>query len=216
MNTCHFKYLKSEHLDAMLNRGKIRIGTLYEYRKAEMPDEVRDEQEGRAMAFTNIPHRTTTQNAPLPGVAREIFDLGPNIELIVEDIKFEQDGQVPNTYIYCLSTEASLAALNRYEYDYCVEILNIVAFGEYLAEALFLSGRITNWNVNVKPCEYRDRVLEVNSDNDYNNIYWLKENRFAHQKEVRLVCPPLPQNPIAIPVIIEIPKIAKVLKLVNF
>jgi len=53
MNTISlFKYLRSEHVDSMLGRGTIRLGTLHEYRDIESHGaEIGDLDEGRKWVF---------------------------------------------------------------------------------------------------------------------------------------------------------------------
>lgn len=57
-----FKYLRKDFAEEMMKYGKLRIGTLYGYRRQEHEKGIKDEKEGKKNSITSFPDGAVITN----------------------------------------------------------------------------------------------------------------------------------------------------------
>ena len=82
--------------------------------------------------------------------------------------------------------------------DACVEIVDKSGF----SNAIFYALKKDNWIKDAdrygNPCTYGDRTAKMESSDEWFKIYWLKEKKFEHQDEYRIVFyPPNPSHTLS-------------------
>lgn len=204
-----YKHLESVHADALIKKGSIRIGTLYEYRDQEKHGEgVLDREEGifrthgrRSGHFDETNVDTYMSNfINIEGGGRAYIE---NAELILRE-------SFSNAWVYCVSESEDkiVSAELSSNYDACVELIDPDRFSKEIKK--FLSRRFGYIRIDKSDwlrCQYVGRDLEEN-DQMREVPFLLKEESFSHQKEVRALF--LPKKEIEIkPLVVGIPNLKK-------
>jgi hypothetical protein len=179
-----YKYLRREHADAMLTKGELRLGTLYDFRRNPNP-EIGDAGEA-TLQISTTPSGPYTKDEELPSPIRHVIGglTGNNIQLSFEDITFKTHHDAPDAYVYCMTDEPNKKTLRKFGYDACIEISNLPIFIELIMRGLAVSEKIINIRYQLGKCNYEGRV---STDDILSEIYLRKEAKHLHQKEWRLI-----------------------------
>ncbi len=196
-----FKYMKLKHAIALLDEGIVRIGTLHEYREIERyGPEVGDHEEGKKTAFLSAEHRIVIDllSDSAPAIfARKIlkgwdrFPAGSQIIISMEQgSRLHLTAESPDLYIFCASTEYSLAMMREFRCDACLRIERPQEFFEGLSEAFLEYG---TFEIGAEIL-YGPRERRFESQVDLHPAL-LKDERYAYQCEFRAVWLPAAANP---------------------
>lgn len=185
-----FKYLRPEHAQAMVETGKVRLGTLRYYRQQELlapligdsRDGTRtliELQEGDGSTFGELsPFAKQVAAGTMGGLGDSVF---------MRNNTFVGTIVAPNCYVYCASYERSAAAAG--EYAACVEITDrkmfFLALSQALVQQLRCDVRMMQAIVRYEPEQVDARMAKRR------NPAFTKTEEFRKQREVRAIWLPL-------------------------
>jgi hypothetical protein len=203
-----YKYIPKQFGDLMISEGKIRIGTLYQYKKME-GRESGDRFEGDGLAYFDSHGSYGQGDLPqLFGGGIELLD-GAKITL-AGDAKFVTHVSVPDVYIYCVTTRPDEGIMKEFKCDSCIEIRSVTKFALEIGEVLYDLGLTWSPYPMIRYCDYGERQRRMMDFQDTLSIYWMKTLNYFHQSEVRFVFHP--KLKIAGPVDIEVPAIRSLIR----
>lgn len=192
-----FKYLKSQYADDMLYYGRMRIGTLYEFRQIEQYDAARaDSNEGihNVNIFIERPvHHRRHESS----VQYYLDQFGIEISYS-SNARVSGSIQSSDCYIYSFSDKLCWRLASDFSADACIVIWDI----KQLVERMIASDDLDVKFIELGPIRY------VENDHDVRKLgrvppSFVKEARFALQDEWRLIMPPKKNEEIK-PKIVEI------------
>jgi hypothetical protein len=229
-----YKYLSEKYAASMLEKGNIRLGTLYEYRTSEN-EQVRDEGEGTFTTQQLLSDQTSENRVPSGLLAGE-----PYIDAEGTNPSAIYYAQIPNRNIYCTTMEGSAEVMKQFEAEACLEIMDVNKFFQEVLNELSRQ-KLFHGHAAIKECLYTGRTLDYNelyvesySADHYLNTpadklqaekkagvahalgYWVKDPFYTPQKEMRTVYIPKDQNQEIKPIIINVPGIIPLLRRVVF
>lgn len=176
-----FKYMEAKYADELVNDGKLRIGTLLDYRRREKFGGGRlDEDEGTSELWAAIDARS---NDDIPEFARSIIQIGPSATKVhISGIGVVKPYLMPDAYVLCLSKRYAPAELlpDFEPADACVEIVNPPEFFAALEDSMAAHGQF----IGVHDCKYSGRRVEYPAP--ALNPFVVKDPRYAHQAESRI------------------------------
>lgn len=197
-----YKYMKREHADLLVHKGRMRIGTLLDFQNIEKHRaEVGDAEEGR---------RTTTVAQDLSGITT--FDnlslFGNTFQnLVIEDCGGEAiyiEETSSQYYIFCASSTKDKEAMEAMGYDTCVEIQNPSFFFQLLTQRSELqskSEKMLSSDFMMGPCDYshKSTITAAAANNSVIGgssvpVFFQKLPEFAYQTEFRVVWQPKGEN----------------------
>ena len=191
-----FKYMRKQHARLLLNDGKVRVGTLHEYRDTEAHGcVIGDDTEGTKNLFLDG-HGETWTPASIPAFAKTFFELGHESSVTLEGIRLQVPQESPDFYLFCASSEFNEHALREFGYDACVSIDDPQRFFAAISHRLRHKASLEG----VFHCQYRDRDAPHDSD-DGTHPALIKHPKYKDQHEVRALW--RPQKESVRPVIIE-------------
>lgn len=198
-----YKYLKKPHAELLLTQGKLRLGTLYEYRDTETHGVViGDKDEGKLTTFMDIEHEHWTA-ATQPELIQKMIKLGEGGTMTVGNLKMSLTEHSEDLYIYCTTEVFAKSALADFGYDCCVVIERPEQFFDAISRTVRHKARFGG----VYRCEYVGRSQShENTDRIHPAI--TKDPTYQNQKEVRALWKPVKKTGIA-PLIIECRNAAK-------
>jgi hypothetical protein len=162
-----FRYGKRQYMQAMVERGSIRISPTSFYQTLEL-DGVRANDERAKHCFWPREHTpVSTQD-------------GRGIRLL-SDVRRTVSG--PDYYLLCLSCDWDPALFGEFDADACVIIRNPEVFAERLAHAA--QPQLSGWYFHHNPAEYFD-PYEMDR-HQYFDAAICKDLRFAYQREYRFL-----------------------------
>jgi len=197
-----YKFFRDEaHAQALVERGEVRIGTLYDFRAQEGLDPVRgDAGEGQFTITleSSQPETITAENAPwylkeqVAAMGLPIFSHGGTIDAA---------GNYPDSYIFCTSYVRTAALAADYG-PYCVRINHVVSFftalSRHLTDDIGIASKehigVLGW------CQYEDRSVKVTSataEVPTPPVAFIKKRERGDELEVRAVWYPAQPNPLA-------------------
>ncbi|HBS5706301.1 hypothetical protein J8983_00780 [Klebsiella pneumoniae] len=208
-----YKYMEKKWADEFLKTGSLRVGTLYDFRKADHKPGVSDDQEGFAYSVFDVAEGKTF--ADMSEVERANCGLGTIIPYsLLGDLS--QGGIGPNSnmqfirtstdmYVMCFSMSPNRSAMLKMGYDTCLKINNAEIFINqltrklrtrarmlYIAQQVDYSGKETSYSV--VDCRYP---------------FMTKHADFAYQDEFRAVWKRRDYAPQPSPHIVFIPSAIK-------
>jgi hypothetical protein len=199
----HFKYMENKWADALLTRGSLRVGTLFDYRRTALGEETSDENEGRHEQIHYIDQllfgNRTTDIGALEAYQNPLADLlKTDSRVLISDTLISRNTTDPDVLVYSTTAKCSATSMRRFGCDTCLEIKSTAAFYETLTEVLNQKLPVTfqGW----RPVEYRYRVDEF-TDRDASATH-TKEPKYEHQYEVRATWKPTAAISIS-PLIVE-------------
>lgn len=194
-----FKYLKSEHFDALSNKGSIRIGTLKNYQSLEHGTMVSDSMEG-SKRFTGNYDNVTADQIKGSSALSSLISIGEgggigtlkmNNVVIIE----------PNYFVFSLSNGYSKSDhetwLEQQSYDACYKIATPNHFFR----------KVTKQINKIRPVKFLG-LFEVHYYDEKNGMdffdpknsypaFMLKDyDGFSTQKEIRAVWEPIEKEEI--------------------
>jgi len=206
-----FRYTKRAYAEDLLHRGKIRLGTLYEYKRIEdHAPMIGDEAEGVKSLYDNPAFASA---GGLPRFARSVADRAirnlptdPSTRVLFNQCLFEEVHTSPDRWVYCMSKRLGARVMHSMDpaYDTCVRIDYVRAFFELICAELMRQRVITDGS-RISECFYRDRVQHYLRD-DGRDPAVLKAAKYAAQEEVRFVFVPVEPTTIA-PRFLTLPKL---------
>lgn len=178
-----YKYLERRHAEMMTNEGRIRIGTLFDYRKVEEYDMQRaDINEGKMVFVYDIDKEINVTE--LPDIFADRIEGNANFKNIILRAPLD----APDCYVYCCSQIFDETLMKDFGADCCVEIFDVYAFAEAIGKKLADEGLIYNC-VMPGPCNYIGHEVEHNFKE---TSEFLKDKElFGHQSEYRIIYKPL-------------------------
>jgi hypothetical protein len=198
-----YKYWPLEHVQNLVTHGKVRVGTLDEFRKMEAGFR-RDEGEASGTFREQSGHRASFRD--LTPMGRSVADraMGPASRSIVFDRCTFQASQVhPNAYAFCTSRELSRAAAAGAVA--CFEIVDPVGFFERLSDGVhkeltrlaYRSGLMgAGVEATCRPVMYGSRERSA-AEYGKVDVAFLKPPEFEFENEFRFLwrSPVLPAGP---------------------
>lgn len=200
-----YKYLKAEHARGLLERGTVRIGTLYDYRRTELGAAIADEMEGQSRT-EHIINFAVDMSRPenQSWLSRALFRTHPmQTGITVRDSTFYIEDEDPDCFLYCMSHRFSGRAMRAFQADVCVEILQPGRFIETMVAALRTRSYVLR--ATLSPCDYSGRVRDENAERLPPTL--IKDPRYEYQSEIRLVMEPATSGKLE-PFIESIPELS--------
>ena len=155
-----YKFLHRKYADEMCELGAIRVGTLYEYRNAELySGGVLDAGEGVARLVDTFegPVTAETLAAHSPG-AKMILGWIASPAIVVGGLDFITDRiQVPDRFAYCMSESSDWSASSDPDYDACVEIKWPLSFVAAVTHAIRTARGMDRLGGRLGPVRYTGR-----------------------------------------------------------
>ena len=194
--------MRREHAMTLLQRGKMRIGTLLGYRDVgQHGTAIGDSDEGvKSLHLDGTGERWDASS--IPEFAKAFFNLGPKASLQLDGIRLVMPQQSPDYYLFCASEVADPVAMAEFGYNACVVIERPDRFFPAISHALRHVGVLEA----VERCQYLPRSTPHHQDHGVHPAL-LKEPAYAYQKEVRALWRPIGGPPR--PRFIECRKAAK-------
>lgn len=220
-----FKYTKKRFAKQMLKFGEVRVRTLYEYRHYD-DEEIKDADEGRSITEDYIGE--TKNYSPDDEVSKAIgnllglsFDKDATIK--IGNTRISINNECGNAYLYCLTKSPSKKVMRHFGYDACIEILDHHFFASAIRNKLNRKGLLTRDFNFQHACIYEGRKLkllnqninfvnEIDDRGQMNKTFWLKDKRFVHQDEYRIVYPSTIYDDSLKPIIFKVPEIRNVIQ----
>jgi hypothetical protein len=185
-----YKYLGLvEHAQNLLDRGQVRIGTLFDFRKDDIHDPERgDDDEGTPYTFVQFADVTLTANSSADTLEQAFLRRYAGTA-ITQPMHFRDHTLMlervdENAYVYCLSDRWSEDLLDVFNAEACVEVVNPAGFFRALSDHVV--DRFHTKRTQAGPVTYD--VL----DGPYRSVHelpscFVKHPRFSRQCEHRLV-----------------------------
>ena len=209
-----YKYMDRKWAREFLVNGIIRIGTLYEFRNVELHGaEIGDASEGRKDVYSNkLNYIDTADPEGIPYWMKQRIGMsspGENCRLQIH----ARDGMSgryfePDSYLYCMTDIYDEFAMLSMGYNCCIEVFDVESFCRALSNKL--SHKAEFWGS--AKCHYKDRKVDERDDDI--PASFIKEEEYAHQREVRTLWIPNESKEIS-PVILKAKKAARYCRMVN-
>jgi hypothetical protein len=189
-----FKYCKLPHMQALQERGSVRVGSLYGYRETETHGEmVSDASEGKKV-MSGVISSLTPDNLPkYPDLNKLVsFSYGKieNLQILGRK-EFS-----PNCLIFSASTEYSESThqswLDKEGYEACYRIMSTRLFLKAISRQLDLLG-YKFWGC--APIHYTDEIDIASPSADIHPAL-CKKPIFSRQKEIRAIWRPVTDKPV--------------------
>ena len=195
--------------------GRIRVGTLHDFRRSEHKEGLADSQEGKKAVAHHIEDlRIPYANAPKIGETRDSRALKQfgslqieNMDVALSNVTFSQTFDQPDCFVLCSSENCSRETMEEFEgADSCVEIVDVAEFYNLLTAALndFISVIFRG----VHKVIYQDRQETWNGRDWGHNPALKKDPKYKRQQELRAIWQPGTNQPIK-PVILTSNRIGK-------
>lgn len=197
-----FKFMKKKYVQDFL-KGKVRIGTMTEFREMDEAEWIADPREGTGTNTMGPQDFSTMSEADRLAMIRRIN--ATNAAYISENTKgFKIEGmhleyKPVEGHIFCVSIPPfdtarramCVDAPPEYRYDACVEILDLRRYMQCLLETGIIGiFRFTEVFEDVAlycPVKYRSRVANLDYENPVTNVAFLKDKKFETQQEGRIL-----------------------------
>ncbi len=172
-----YKFGRREHVLALAERGQLYMTPVSYYSNEGLSKGAFDD--GELEVRQTLPKGQTTydvfsKEGKFKGSFKPLAE-GPLIA-----------GQSPNAYVFCLSYDYNKALYEEFEADTCLIIEDADVFINQVCMALM--NKLKGWVVGAGTVTYRNEddffsLYPTNQD-----IYYNKPMKYAHQKEIRIVC----------------------------
>ena len=182
-----YKFTERVHANALCGRGQFKVGTLYDYRRAEVyQGGVLDEAEGTAKLHEIV--RASSYGDLSPFVRTMLRSDGPVEGGGVFGIGFLQETSVPDLYTYCTSAAPDWSCSSDERYDACVEIYDVKGFFRCITAILLSKSLLSQPGWGIGQVLYRGRSHQW--DKLPCPIEFLKDDIYQNQREWRAAWPP--------------------------
>ena len=182
-----YKYMTNQFAEELLSAGSIKIGTLYEYWQEEkLGSEIGDTRE--AMAFCTVLKNDfdrvlsdADNTSTYATFVRRMIAETPGARM---SERFGAYYMPADMYTFCSSAKLSTQLMKEFGYDACVEIFDVDRFVQVVSNGLV--GRATRF-LGGWHCVYRSRSFTYDEAHKLPSPEVIKEPKYAHQCEVRLL-----------------------------
>ena len=183
-----YKYMKSEHTDAFFKRGKLRIGTLYDYRKDEKSNVARmDKGEGTIILYSDEDIDSEHPENISP-IARDCVSVHKGQYTRFIGFRFQKTVEIPNYHILCTSEEYNLKIMSAFDCDCCVQINRPTDFFQTINGCL-RQKVLVHKEYHVERCIYQDRARHwLHQSGPHPAL--IKDPEYEYQREVRVIWTP--------------------------
>jgi len=186
--------MKRKYAEQFLSEGKLRIGSLYDFRNIEKyGEETGDEGEGTKELYTEQKH-VHENNIPdfLKGAIK--VGGGSKIDIIIDgdntiDRKFED----PNLYIYCVSLDFNEDRMRKIGHDACL-VIEDQSFFQHMHNAM--KTKIAPNTQGVLSSVYYGSRRYLHTRDPNIPMAVIKPERFRYQNEARAIWIPDPEKEI--------------------
>jgi hypothetical protein len=184
-----YKFMTSAHAEGLLTEGKIRIGTMFEYRGPQYEGNTRDEEEGLMQYRETYTGSGSNISQYLNRWISCDAQAGPGVH--IENMVTETNVTEINQHIYCTSLVPDWDDVDA-TYDICIRISYVPAFIHILSEIL-ARNNLANKIVAFDKVRYTGRDYNVVRTGPFNTGApevrpgLLKPARFSAQKEYRII-----------------------------
>ena len=205
-----YRYQSKHHNDGLLNKGNLRVGTLYGFRKSEHKRGIADALEGQKRVFHRMKSFCSNYFDPVGRQALRDFGVA-NVDGVkdfrVSNITFERIIEVRDCFIFCMSSELSLSMYQYFEgAESCVFIENPRSFFWRLTYSI---NQITAVEFKgLFPVVYTDEAEPWNCTSWGEAPVNRKTSEFCAQREVRAVWMPKNDGEIT-PIIVNDKKLRR-------
>lgn len=185
-----FKAMRRQYADQFFADGKLRVGTLYDFRRVEdYGDETGDAGEGTKELYSHQRHVT---ESTIPAFLQQKIRVGPGNQL---DIVIDGDGELsaefqdPDLYVFCVSMDFNRERMRRLGHDACV-VIEDTSFFQHLHNAMkpFISPESKGV---LRDVIYSSRRHFHAQDRNL-PMALVKPERFKYQNEARALWQPYP------------------------
>ena len=212
-----FKYSKKAHIDKLLNKGIIRIGTLHEYRDSKYEEGIQDNKEGLKNVNVSVKRLDLASRDP---ATRRVLNnyLGGRIfgegVLIMEGDSpmFTKEVSSDNHLVFCASFEHTPLVLEKFKYDAGVNITHPDNFIKLISTKLKQTHNAKL--VYFDKIEYKKKEEEWNHVNYGQNPMFFKDESFSYQNEIRAIWN-IPNHTELKPQILRIPELKEYCELID-
>jgi hypothetical protein len=180
-----FKYVKADYLREILDHGRIRIGTLYEYRNtAEHQCEIADGKEGRrsivveAQGEAESHEQAESDGVALAAAISNRHDVDVRV-LGAGNGKIVVEAHSPDLYLFSASLKCDRGLMLKLGYDACLRIDDSPQFFAALSQQMCDRGRFLGYREVI----YEDPACPKRAAGIHPAFF--KRADFAHQAEVR-------------------------------
>ncbi|MBA7573477.1 hypothetical protein ES708_15275 [subsurface metagenome] len=183
-----YKYINNKYVNDFFTHGKIRVGTLYEYRNTEKYGTIiGDKDEGTKSKYMELTKSNVTSEEQLPDFARRIakFDLGEGNTAHFKNCVFEERQDSPDCFIYSMCNTYDQAIMHRLDYDTCIKIEQPDEFFTALSRSLRHKATFEGYF----SCIYTNRRRKYNEVDDSRPAL-IKDPVYKSQCEVRAIWMP--------------------------
>lgn len=200
-----YKYLPREYAEALVHKGRLRLGTLHDFQDEELHGStIGDNQEG-------VKHIYDAPGLFIAGTGAKMSPLmkaavGGSVPdgTIFDRCSFTASQRTPNRWLYCTSRSLDERLYKEFKADTCITITDARSFYRSIFDHLV--DRRLGLEMTVIQCVYASRYQ------DYRQVdsippEALKEPRYEVQQEMRAVFVPR-KLPIK-PVIVDVPLSAR-------
>lgn len=173
------------HAEQFYQSGKIRIGSLYDFRNIEKyGEETGDDGEGTKELYTTQKH---VHEGNIPRFLQDAIKVGPgsHFEWIIDgDHKVSRKFSDPNCYVYCVSMDFSEDRMRRMQHDACV-VIEHESYFHHIHNAI--KPKLVSGSKGVLcSVHYGPRYLHHSDDHDI-PLAAIKPERFRYQQEARAI-----------------------------
>ncbi|MDL4862788.1 hypothetical protein NPJ88_010615 [Halomonas elongata] len=208
-----YKYLSEKNFQRIMESGSVRIGTLYDFRRQEHLDGIRDEREGTKELFKHYEGARTIEGGPTGRDLMGMISVGVGASVTFKDMKLSRRLSSPDFFVFCMSSRRSTKVMMEFdEADKCYEVVNFERFFKRITASLNTIVPVSF--KGVFPCNYRIRREEWNGADYGLHPALIKEPSYAGQFEVRAIWQPAVKAEIY-PEIIEARSLRKYVKEVS-
>lgn len=179
-----YKYMKSEHAEMFFRNGTLRIGTLLDFKKNEAFNEaVGDKHEGSHYPYSIIdePIAFGDMSASQAAFFKGTFDAPP--AAIISGIRLTREISSCDFFVFCMTTEPSRTAMEEFECDTCIEIVNPTLFLRALTRKVRILAGDLVWYGHVT---YMDKKYPYTLETGLHPAS-TKDEKYIYQKEYRAI-----------------------------
>jgi hypothetical protein len=200
-----YRYGQRAHCNELLEIGRVRVGTLHDFRRSEHKRGVADPTEGKKEVAHVFPSASFTGNdlSRAPKTKDEsamraygLFRVAPGASVQFTDVEFRMAHESPDCFVVCGSNECSTRTMAQFEgADACLRIIDVQTFVSVIAQELNKITRVEF--AGIAEVKYQARLEEWNGRDWGDHPAWIKESEFALQHEVRAIWRPLAGHAIS-------------------
>lgn len=194
-----YKYGARAHIQELLTKGRLRIGTLHDFRRSEHKAGIADPREGQKSVFHVMNRPVKVDDGSLDDLAMKHYRFinapsGATVEF--SNVAFTRNVESPDCYVYCASSALSRETMSEFEgADACYQIVDPVGFCSVVHEEL---NRITPIaDFAIAEVEYLSREEAWTPTSSGRHPAFIKEPHFSRQAEIRCIWRPADRRPIS-------------------